>query len=91
ENGVSDGTNLNGNVTREQLATMLWRFAGKPSAPAAEVNFTDAGDISAWAREAVAWAVSAGIITGYPDGSVKPAGHATRAEVATMIERYIKV
>jgi hypothetical protein len=87
-NGISDGTNLDGNVTREQLATLLWRFAGEPEA-AGGVDFTDAGDISEWAETAMAWAISAGIINGYPDGGVNPGGSATRAEVAAMIERYI--
>ncbi|MDR1588851.1 MAG: S-layer homology domain-containing protein, partial [Oscillospiraceae bacterium] len=93
ENGISDGTNLDGEVTREQLATLLWRFAGKPTAgdatPGAQ-SFTDADEISDWAREAVAWAVSVGIINGYPDGGVNPSASATRAEVAAMIKRYIE-
>jgi hypothetical protein len=87
-NGISDGTNLDGNVTREQLATLLWRFAGEPEA-AGGVDFTDAGDISEWAETAMAWAVSAGIINGYPGGGVNSGGSATRAEVAAMIERYV--
>jgi hypothetical protein len=89
-NGISDGTNLNGNVTREQFATLLWRFAGEPEATGAAVSFTDSGEISGWAETAMSWAVSAGIITGYPGGNVNPGGHATRAEAAAMIKRYVE-
>jgi hypothetical protein len=89
ENGISDGTNLDGNVTREQFATLLWRFAGRPETVGADVSFTDAGDISNWAKEAMLWAVSSGIVNGYPDGGVNPGGYATRAETAAMLLRYI--
>ncbi|MDR2665668.1 MAG: S-layer homology domain-containing protein, partial [Oscillospiraceae bacterium] len=81
--------------TREQLATLLWRFAGEPSVGDAALGvpipaFTDADSISDWAKAAVAWAVSSGIINGYPDGTVNPGGSATRAEVAAMMGRYVK-
>jgi hypothetical protein len=89
QNSISDGANLSDNVTREQLVTMLWRFAGEPKVDVA-IDFTDAGEVSAWAVEAVKWAVSIGLLRGYADGSVKPGATATRAEVATLIERYMK-
>ena len=75
-------------MTREQLVTMLWRFAGEPQADAT-IEFTDAGTVSYWAIDAMKWAVSIGLIEGYTDGSVRPRATATRAEVATMIRRYM--
>jgi hypothetical protein len=70
------------------FATLLWRFAGEPEAAGAAVSFTDSGEISGWAETAMSWAVSAGLITGYPDGGVNPGGNTTRAEAAAMIKRY---
>ena len=89
QNGISDGTNLMSDVTREQLVTMMWRFAGEPKVEIS-VNFTDSDQISSWALDAMKWAISIGLITGYPDGSVNPGGSATRAEIATIIKRYME-
>lgn len=84
--GASDGTNAEGEITREQLVTMLWRCLGKPSAAGALEGWSDAGKVSAWAREAMAWAVEAGIITG--DGeALSPRAHATRAQCAAILMR----
>ena len=84
--GASDGTNAEGEITREQLVTMLWRCLGKPSAAGALEGWSDAGEVSAWAREAMAWAVEAGIITG--DGeALSPRAHATRAQCAAILMR----
>ena len=88
QNGISDGTNLYDNVTREQLVTMLWRFAGEPKVDL-QINFTDAGEVSYWAADAMKWAISIGLIKGYDDGSLMPRAPATRAEVATIIQRYM--
>jgi hypothetical protein len=90
ENGISDGSDLDGNVTREQLATLLWRFAGEPAPGADSPEFTDITQISDWATGAMAWAASLGLVTGYPDGGVLPQGSATRAEVAAMLRRYME-
>jgi hypothetical protein len=86
--GLSDGTNLDVGVTREQLATLLWRFAGRPLV-FGDVPFPDAGKISDWAADAAVWAVSKGIIVG-ADGLFNPQGYASRIEIAIMIERYVK-
>jgi hypothetical protein len=86
---ISDGAALNDSVTREQIATMLYRFAGQPSVIGAS-DSADASDISSWARSAMLWAQQQGIITGYGDGTVKPGSTATRAEVATMIQRWLE-
>lgn len=89
-NGVSDGTNPTGNVTREQLATMLYRYAGSP-AVTGTLSFTDAGSVSDYAQTALLWASQIGIIGGMGDGSVAPTAGAERAQVAAMLARYIKL
>jgi hypothetical protein len=89
ENGISDGTSLNGEITREQLVTMLWRFAGSPSTDGA-ANFGDAGDISGYASDAIAWAVENGFVTGKPGNVFDPRGSATRAEVAAILQRFME-
>ncbi|MBO7148755.1 MAG: S-layer homology domain-containing protein [Clostridia bacterium] len=78
------------NATREEMADMLYRFAkayGKDTSKKAELKFTDASSIKC--KDAVAYCVGAGIIAGYSDNTVKPAGEATRTEVATMLKRFI--
>lgn len=87
--GVSDGRNPNGNVTREQLAAMLYRYAGSPAVPNRPLPFTDAEAVSGYAREAMCWAVEAGILNGLGDGSLDPRGEATRAQTAAMLQRYV--
>ncbi len=83
--------NPNGAVTREQLATMLYRYAqykkADVSATASLGNYGDAQTVSSWATSAMQWAVGSGIINGI-DGNLVPAGKATRAQVATMLMRY---
>lgn len=76
------------NITREQLAAMLWRYAGKPPAPDLPLNFTDAGKVSGYAQEALRWAVDQGIIAGKGGGILDPLGSATRAEAAAMLQRF---
>jgi len=89
EEGLTDGTDPNGAVTREQLATLLWRYAGAPEGGAL-TGFRDQEEVSAWASEAMAWAVESGIVTGKPGQRLDPAGGATRGELATMLERFIQ-
>lgn len=85
--GISDGTNPNGHVTREQLAAMLYRYAGAP-APTGELSqFPDAAAVSAYAVDAMRWAVGNGLINGM-DGQLQPGGNATRAQVAAILMRY---
>jgi hypothetical protein len=88
-NGVTDGSNLNDTVTREQIVTMLWRYAGEPAGSAAFDGLADAGGISPWALDAFQWAVENGIISGYEDNTVRPQNNASRAEVATMLMRFV--
>ena len=86
---ISDGTNPDGAVTREQLAAMLWRFAGEPSTNGSLDRFSDAAQVSAYARTAMTWAVEQGIVTG-SNGGLNPKGTATRAQVAAMLMRYLE-
>ena len=87
--GVSDGTDANGAVTREQLVTMLWRFAGEPETDATLSAWSDAASVSDWAEAAMAWAVDEGVITGVGASTIDPMGGATRAQCATILMRSI--
>ncbi len=83
----------NYNVTREQLAVMLYRYAGEYLAQDVSkrgdlTQFKDAAQINSWAGEAMAWAVGSGILNGDDMAALRPGGPATRAEAATMIERF---
>lgn len=89
DKGISDGENLNGSITREQLAAMLYRYAGEPKANGTAAAFGDAGTISPWAANAMDWAVKTGILSGDGTGKLNPTGDASRAEVATMLERFV--
>lgn len=75
-------------VSREQLATILWRYAGSPSAEAG-TDFTDEGDIDSYAAAAVDWARANNIISGMDDGRFDPKGNATRAQVASILRGYL--
>ena len=93
ENGVSDGTNPNGIITREQLATMLYRYAQTKGLVKAEAAadlsvFVDADQISAYALDAMRWAVSIGLLNGMDGNRLAPQGSAARAQVATMLMRF---
>ena len=90
ENGVSDGTNLDNSVTREQLAAMLYRYAGEPEVTGDLGDFTDKDSVSDWASSAMIWAVDQGLIDGMGDGSLNPQGNATRAQVAAILTRFVK-
>ena len=89
--GVSDGTNPDGNVTREELVTMLYRYAGSPEMNVPELaligGYPDSVDVSAWAQDAFAWAISKGIIEGR-DGKLAAGASVTRAEAATILARF---
>ena len=95
--GVVNGTSAttyapNANITREQLATMLYRYAayksGNVSASASLSGFTDAGSVSDYAADAMEWAVAEEIIGGMTSTTLVPQGSATRAQTATMLMRY---
>ena len=92
-NGISDGSGLDQNLTREQLAVMLYRYAqykGYDVSAGEDANilsYADAFDVSEYAIPAMQWACGAGVISG-KDGALDPAGSATRAEVAAMLMRF---
>ena len=95
KHGVSDGTSPDGKIAREQLATMLYRYAQSRGLVKADVQgdlsaFTDSASVSPYAVEAMRWAVGAGIVNGM-DGKLNPQGEATRAQMATMLMRYAKL
>lgn len=87
ENGLTDGSNPSGAISRQQLAVVLYRYAGSPSAPYAHA-FPDGHLVADYAADAMAWAVESGIINGRADGTLDPTGRATRAQVAAMVQRY---
>ena len=93
--GNGDGFAPNDNITREQIATVLYRYAqylGMDVEAKGDVSkFSDGEKISSWAQDAVAWAVKVGLFKGDDTGSLNPQGNATRAEVATLLERLIKL
>ena len=88
-NGITDGTNPEASVTREQLAAMLYRYAGSPAVNG-ELGFADAEHVSGYAENALLWAVQNGILNGMGDNRVAPKNNAERAQVAAMMARYLK-
>lgn len=86
--GISDGSAPNRNITREQLAAMLYRYAGEPDGAADLSVYTDAGSVSAYAEKAVQWCVKNGILTGKTSSTLAPKATATRAECAAMLQRF---
>lgn len=92
--GKGDGTFApNDSVTREQLCTMLYRYAknylGMDVSVTGDLSgFTDRNKVSGYAQEAIAWAVGNGIMTGTTTTTLSPGGTATRAQVAAMLQRF---
>ena len=85
---------VNDHITREQMASMLQRYARLQGvdvgARANLASFTDEAAVSAWARDAMSWAVAQGLIYGRTATTLVPAGTATRAEVAAILARFSK-
>lgn len=93
ENKLMNGTSTtafspNENITREQLAAMLYRYAGEPSVSADLSAYTDAVSISPYAEKAVEWCVAKGILNGKSATRLAPQDTATRAECAAMLQRF---
>ena len=76
------------NITREQIAATLYRMAGSPSASGYLTGYYDYAKIHSYATNAMRWAISNGVITG-SNGYLTPTNNATRAQVATMLHRYL--
>lgn len=80
----------NAEITREQLAAILHRYAGEPATAANLDAFTDAASVSAYAVDAMSWCVEQGIITGTTATTLDPQGTATRAQCAAMLMRFME-
>ena len=94
DNGISDGTNMTGEVTREQLAAILYRYAKLKGYDTSKSNkldsFKDADKVSSWAVEAMQWANAEGLINGKSNSMLDPQGKATRAETAAILMRFME-
>ena len=94
DNGISDGTNMTGDITREQLAAILYRYAKQKgydvTKSAALTGFSDAGTVSSYATEAMQWAVANGLIQG-SGNQLSPKATASRAQVATILMRFMEL
>ena len=94
DNGISDGTNMVGEVTREQLAAILYRYAKLKGYDTSKSNkldsFKDADKVSSWAVEAMQWANAEGLINGKSNSMLDPQGKATRAETAAILMRFME-
>ena len=77
------------NVTREDLATFIHRAAGAPAPEGSLDSFADGDQVDGYAKDAVAWCVEQGIISGKPHNMIDPRGYATRAEMAKMVSVYL--
>ena len=93
-NGMGDGTfQPNAAITREQMAAILRNYAQYKgldvTASGDLVNYSDAASVSDWAKDSVQWMVGSGLIGGYEDNTLRPQGTTTRAEVASVLQRYL--
>lgn len=95
ENGILSGygdgrMGADNPITREQLATMLWRYSKSPAANESLAKFSDAAQVSDYATNAMNWAVQNGIVNGRGNGILAPNGQATRAEAAQMLMNFLQ-
>ena len=93
EQGIVTGTSQTAfspdeSVTREQMAALLYRYAGEPSAAEDLSAYADADSVSAYASDAMAWCVENGVLNGTDGSRLEPAASATRAEVAAVLQRF---
>ena len=91
--GTGEGFAPDDSITREQIATVFYRYAeylGLDVSEEGELSeFPDGGEVSSWAKKEMAWAVKVGLFRGDQNGNLNPQDNATRAEVATLMERII--
>ena len=95
QEGVVDGMSPdtfapNEDISRQDLALMLYRYAGEPTVTGDLDGFQDAGQVGDWAQEAITWAVEEGIIDGMTPTTLEPTGTATRAQAAAMLQRFLE-
>ena len=89
--GYPDRTFRPGNgITRQDLIALLYRYSGAQSTTAEQTQFSDWNTVSDYAKSAVSWAVSNGLLTGDDHGHLNPKKEITRAEVAALLTRYLK-
>ena len=101
KNGIVNGVAKNvfapdASITREQIATMLYRYAGAEAAKEDKLSaFPDVAKVSDWAKEALNWAVASGLINGVADANgtanLEPQATATRAQIATILMRFCEL
>lgn len=93
--GISDGSAPGAAVTRQQLAVLLYRFAQRQGAGLSadtDLNgFSDGAAVAPYAREAMAWAIDAGVLQGTAAGSLLPEGTASRAQTAVLLSRFCRL
>jgi len=90
-NGVKpDRFNPDGYITREQIATILYRYEGSPDTAETLPPFADSRDISSYALKPMNWAIDKGLINGTGGGKLSPRNTATRAQIATILARYLQ-
>ena len=92
--GITDGLNPDGEITREQFVTMLYRFAQykglNVSANSYSAAYVDAARTSDWATEAMSWAIANGLISGRTESTLVPDGSVSRAEAAAIIQIFME-
>ncbi len=93
--GVTKGTSATtfapgSAISRQEIVTMLYRYAGSPTV-SGSLTFGDSSMISSWARSAVQWANSIGVINGYPNGNFGPVDATTRSQMAAIVHRYMQL
>ena len=93
DNKISDGSNPTAQISRQELATMLYRYAqskgqGFEGTWAFKLDFTDADKVAEWAYEPLCWMTMNKVINGMGDGTFNPTGSATRAQVAKVLMAY---
>jgi hypothetical protein len=90
--GYTDGTfGVDDYATREQVATMLYNYAGSPLVDDYEIEFVDTDKVSEYAVNAMKWATNNGIIIGIGNSTLDPRGLATRAQVSTIFTRFLNM
>ena len=87
-NGITESTNATEAVSRQEIITMLWHALDEPEAAGSLNGFSDASSTADWARDAMAWAVGAGVIQGHANGSLAPTATLTRAQLAQIFYNY---
>ena len=95
-NGYEDGTfRPDRNMSREELVAVFYRYAQKlgcdVSAACGITVFSDGAQVQAYAEDAMGWAVSVGLIQGFPDGSIRPRDNTNRAQLATIVQRFVEL